>query len=180
MDRFTSSHSFVLLCVLSAILPSRSLASISALASSDGCHLLFRIRRTASGLIRNWAASTGVVNCSGLCEWRARKPSIASRESFLGGSQPPGNLDFIASRCLAILSGVTALCGFLRGGSGLVFGGVLCFSNELSLAFTSLASELCRLIERIDNLEFMGEESSPVIPVRILPIHSDFGRVVLH
>jgi hypothetical protein len=71
-------------------------------SSSEGCHLLFKMRRIASEETLKCSASIGVVNLSGavLCRWRM--PSMVSGESFLRGfhASPP-SFSFKASFCIA-------------------------------------------------------------------------------
>lgn len=108
---FASLHSNSLsfsLSILFAWNSSFRLLSFSnsfALCSGFGSHLLFSIRLTASGLIRNFSARAGVLNVSGSCACSARRPSIASRESLRGGFQPSGKRSFITFRCFRNSSG---------------------------------------------------------------------------
>lgn len=60
-------------------------------SAADARHLLFRIRRMASGDTSNCSARTGVVNLSGAIECRCRIPSRASGDSFLTGFHPSLN-----------------------------------------------------------------------------------------
>lgn len=80
----------------------------------EGTHLLRKIRLTASGLILNFSASTGVVNMSGSCALRDRKPSMACRESLRGGDHPSGKFFFIVSRWALYCVGVGESAVLLR------------------------------------------------------------------
>lgn len=96
----------------------RSLSANFARFSFDGSHLLRKIRRTASALILNLLASTGVENValSNVCN--ERSPSMASRDSLRFGFQPSGKSLFILSRCRCHSSGVLVVSARMRRGRG--------------------------------------------------------------
>jgi hypothetical protein len=72
----------------------------SSYSTSEGCHLLFRIRRMASGETLKCSASMGVVNLSGCVSFRCRMPSMVSGDSFLRGLQAsPFSFSRSASFC---------------------------------------------------------------------------------
>jgi len=78
------------------------LAILATYSSSEGCHLLFSMRRMASGLTLKCSAKTGVVNLSGWVLCRCRMPSIVSGDSFLRGFQAsPPSFSLKASFCIA-------------------------------------------------------------------------------
>ena len=84
----------------------------------SGTHLLFRILLIASGLTRKRSAKNGVVNFLGSILCNSRIPSMAERETFLGGAQPFGNDSLSVRRCTTHCFGVGEFGGFLRWRGG--------------------------------------------------------------
>jgi hypothetical protein len=83
-----------------------SFATSCSLRSVGGSHLLFKILRTASGLILNFSARISVVKVSGSSLCSCLSPCMASREILRGGCQPSGNCFFMASRWARHSAGV--------------------------------------------------------------------------
>lgn len=76
------------------------LSLLFSICSPDGRHLLFKIRRIASGETLKCSASTGVDHLSESCSCSVRMPSMASGDSFFRGFQPSSpNFSFRASFC---------------------------------------------------------------------------------
>ena len=117
-------------CCSHTCLPRRNQRSCRSCSSStDGCHLLFRMRRIASDDTSNLSASACVVYTSGNCALRARMPASASGERRLRGFQPSGNFFCNAAFCVCQLS------PWRLGSDGISSLGVLMRSDTLSLGF---------------------------------------------
>ena len=69
-------------------------------SSTDGCHLLFKMRRIASAETSNLSASASVVYTSGNWALSARMPARASGDSLFRGRHPSGNFCLKASFCV--------------------------------------------------------------------------------
>lgn len=130
---------------------SLSLLNIRALSSPLGTHRLRKILLTASGLTRNFSASTGVEKAEGSVACRVRRPAIASRESLRGGFQPAGKEVFMARRCLRWVSGVS------RPGASR---SRVCSDSELALnLLPELAVDVSDVCEREDIGSCLGRAS---------------------
>lgn len=110
VSSISASNTF--LCFAS--ITSLFLISFSSPLRFSGTHLLFRILLIASGLTRKRSAKNGVVNFSGSILCNSRIPSMAERETFLGGAQPFGNDSLSVRRCTTHCFGVGEIGGFRR------------------------------------------------------------------